>query len=143
MTIVDKTSLSATLDAVNPALFFERKLSKAEREVAAVWKAGRHSLPGAYAGMFAPTEKDLREGVTSFTGERLRTRAGTAHILGEEARRATRQGGRRTCGGERRVRPMVLGHGLSGSERGRGPTGPHTGGEPRRLPPRGTARAPQ
>lgn len=36
--------------------------------------------------MFAPTGRDFREGVRVFTGERMRTRAGTAHVLGEEAR---------------------------------------------------------
>lgn len=88
MSIVDDASLSATLDAVNEALFFGRKLSQSERREAAVWIAGRRGLPGAYAGMFAPTEKDFREGATFFTGESIRTGAGAAHILGEEACRA-------------------------------------------------------
>lgn len=38
--------------------------------------------------MFAPTEADFEKGVTLFTGETVRTRAGMAHILGEEACRA-------------------------------------------------------
>lgn len=88
MGIVDGDSLGATLDAVNEAVFFGRPLSQAARAEAARWIAGRQGLPGSYHGMFAPTESDRREGVRFFTGERFQTRAGTAHVLGEEACRA-------------------------------------------------------
>ena len=88
MTIVDPNSLAATLDAVNEALFLGRPLSKAQREGAAKWIAARQGLPGSYAGMFAPTEKDAKEGIRLFTGERLQSRGGAAHVLGEEACRA-------------------------------------------------------
>jgi len=85
MSLVRPDSLAATLDAVNEALFFGRPLSQADRREAAAWIAARQGLPGAYHGMFAPTEKDRREGIRLFTGERVATRAATAHILGEEA----------------------------------------------------------
>jgi len=88
MALVDPGSLANTLEAVNEALFFGRKLIKADRVGAARCIAGRQGLPGAYAGMFAPAEADFRTGIRVFTGERLSTRAGTAHILGEEAIRA-------------------------------------------------------
>ncbi|HUT36309.1 MAG TPA: hypothetical protein VNE39_22665 [Planctomycetota bacterium] len=88
MTLVTRDSLAATLDAVNEAFFFGRSPSKTRREEAAGWIAGRQGLPGAYVGMFAPTEKDRREGIRLFTGESFTTRAGTAHVLGEEACRA-------------------------------------------------------
>jgi len=88
MAIVDPTSLALTVDALNEAFFSGRPLSKAEREQAAGWLAGRQGLPGSYAGMFAPTEQDRREGFRLFTGEPVTTRAGTAHVLGEEASRA-------------------------------------------------------
>jgi hypothetical protein len=88
MSLVKAGSLTATLDGVNAALFAGEKLAKADRVEAARWIAGRQGLPGSYAGMFAPTERDFREGVRVFTGERMRTRAGTAHVLGEEAMRA-------------------------------------------------------
>ncbi len=81
-------SLAATLDAVNDALFFGRRLSDADRREAADWIAARQGLPGSYHGMFAPTESDRRGGIQLFTGERVATRAATAHILGEEACRA-------------------------------------------------------
>ena len=38
--------------------------------------------------MFAPTNEDYTEGVRLFTGERISSRVGTGHILGEEACRA-------------------------------------------------------
>jgi len=88
MGLVNRQSLNATLDAVDDALFHGRRLSKAERTDAARWIAGRQGLPGSYSGMFAPTTQDFETGVRFFTGERLPTRAGTAHVLGEEACRA-------------------------------------------------------
>lgn len=88
MTLTYPRSLGRTLEAVNDALFFGRKLTKADRLAAARWIARRQGLPGSYACMFAPTEADFRNGSRVFTGERLSTRAGTAHILGEEAVRA-------------------------------------------------------
>ena len=88
MELVSPDSLAATLDAVNDALFCGRKLSRADRDSAAKWIAARQGLPGSYAGMFAPTEMDRSDGIRLFTGEAVTTRAGTAHVLGEEAGRA-------------------------------------------------------
>jgi hypothetical protein len=88
VSLVRPDSLAATLDAVNDALFFGRPISDADRRRAAAWLAARQGLPGSYHGMFAPAEADRREGMRLFTGERVATRAATAHILGEEACRA-------------------------------------------------------
>jgi len=88
MNLVDRTSLAATLDRVNEAFFGGCSLSKVQRQQAARWIASRQGLPGSYAEMFAPTERDFRDGVVLFTGERLVTRAGLSHVLGEEACRA-------------------------------------------------------
>lgn len=85
MGIVNRSSLAATVDAVNEAVFYGRKLAKADRAQAAAWIASRQGRPGSYAGMFAPTAKDRNEGIRLFTGERFATRAGVAHVLGEEA----------------------------------------------------------
>jgi len=49
------------------------------------WVLSRHSLKGAYRGLFAPTEKDVR-GVKLVTGEPIFS-AALRHILGEEALR--------------------------------------------------------
>lgn len=87
MRLVHPHSLAATLDAVEEAFFFGRPLTAAQRQQAARWIAGRQGLPGSYAGMFAPVSRDWN-GIAVFTGETIATRAGTSHILGEEACRA-------------------------------------------------------
>jgi hypothetical protein len=50
--------------------------------------ASRQGQPGAYAGLFAAMPGELDHGYRFHTGERIRTRAGSTHILGEEALRA-------------------------------------------------------
>jgi hypothetical protein len=88
MSLIHPSSLAQTLDALNEAFFFGKQLTKAGKEAAAKWLAGRQGLPRAYADMFAPTERDFKEGLTLFTGEKIATRAGVSHILGEETGRA-------------------------------------------------------
>ena len=88
MTLIHPDSLAATVDAVSEAAFLGRPMPKAQREGAARFIAGRQGLPGSYAGMFAPSEKERRAGLRLFTGELGRSRAATGHILGEEACRA-------------------------------------------------------
>jgi hypothetical protein len=88
MRLVKPHSLSATLDAINEAFFFERSLSASDRERAAKWIAKRQGKAGAYADMFAPVEDYRAEPLTLFTGESRASRAGAAHILGEESCRA-------------------------------------------------------
>ena len=87
MKLVDPTSLGATLDRLNEALFFGRALAKADKEEAARWIAARQGLPGSYAGLFAVTPKDAAGDAAVFTGEKVRSGAATRHILGEEAGR--------------------------------------------------------
>ena len=85
MKLVHPQSLSGTLDAVGEALFFGKRVPKTEARRVAEWLAARRGLPGAYAGMFAPTPKDFARGIKLFTGERISSGAATGHILGEEA----------------------------------------------------------
>jgi len=88
MSLIHENSLALTLDALNEAFFYKKSLSEPEKKQVAQWIAGRQGKPGAYANMFAPTASDFTGGVRLFTGERLNSRAATAHILGEEACRA-------------------------------------------------------
>lgn len=88
MTIIDTNSLANTLDAVNETYFYGRSLDVLEKEQVAKWIAGQQGKPGAYANMFAPTERDFEEGIRVFTGEKITSGAATGHILGEEACRA-------------------------------------------------------
>ncbi len=85
MKLINQNSLASTLDSVNEAFFYNRPLSKSERVQAAKWIASRQGLPGSYANMFAPTKRDFRNGLTLFTGEKITTRAGLSHILGQES----------------------------------------------------------
>ena len=85
MKILYPTSLAATVDAINDALFFARPLKQSQKREAVKWIAGRVAADSPYVGMPAPTKKDFTQGVKLFTGEALKGRAITAHILGEEA----------------------------------------------------------
>ena len=88
--LVDSASLAATVDALSDAFFHTRVLSVAQRRAAASWIASRQGLPGSYAGAFAATAKDAREGYRLFTGERVSPGPGAAHIISQEACRALR-----------------------------------------------------
>jgi len=83
MSYLDRSSLGATLDSVSEAQCFGKTIPEAQRQSVARWIAGRQGLPGAYAGMFAPTERDAL-GSRLFTGEAVHSRVGVAHLLGEE-----------------------------------------------------------
>ncbi len=88
MKLVRAKSLAATIDRVNEAFFFHKKLARQERKHAAEMIAERQGLKGAYAHMFAPTAYDFENGIRVFTGERITSGAAIGHILGEEASRA-------------------------------------------------------
>lgn len=85
LSLIHPDSLGETLDSINLALFDHREISPGQREEAALWLTDRQGLPGAYAGMFAPTEYDYAFGTSTFTGEVVRSAAATGHVLGEEA----------------------------------------------------------
>jgi hypothetical protein len=88
--LIDRASLSETLDAINAASFDGRTLSADERGQAARWIVGRQGLPGAYADTFAGFPSERSKGIVLFTGERIQS-ASARHILGEEASRALRR----------------------------------------------------
>jgi len=85
--MIDATSLSRTVDAVNLAVFERRKLPAGERKQVAEWIVGRQGLPGAYADTFAGFPREREHGIVVFTGERI-TSASARHILGEETCRS-------------------------------------------------------
>ncbi|KPK73768.1 hypothetical protein AMJ87_00720 [candidate division WOR_3 bacterium SM23_60] len=88
MKMLHPNSLASTLDAVNEAFFMGRALTNPERKKITAWIAGRQGLKGAYRGMFAPTPRDLKNGIRLFTGERVVSGAAIGHVLGEESSRA-------------------------------------------------------
>jgi hypothetical protein len=83
MNHLNRNSLGSILDAISESLFFKQTLPKAQRLVVARWLVTRQGLPGSYTNTFAPPEKDT-VGIRRFTGERVRTQAGLAHLLGEK-----------------------------------------------------------
>ena len=87
--LINKASLSQTIDAINAAHFEGRALSAAERTEAARWIVARQGLPGSYGGTFAGFVPERSNGIVLFTGERIAS-ASARHILGEEASRALR-----------------------------------------------------
>jgi len=87
MKYISQHSLAETVDKVNEALFLGKEITKEEKKKIAGWLASRQGIKGSYSGMIAPTERDFKTGIRVFTGEPMRTGAGTSHILGEEASR--------------------------------------------------------
>ena len=102
--LVHVHSLASTLDAVGEALFYGREIPDQDLCEAAGWLARRQARSGQWAGMFAPTGLDYREGVVLFSGERLRTRLGARNVLTSEAARALA-----LCDGALPTREAVLG----------------------------------
>jgi hypothetical protein len=106
--LIDRTSLSKTVDAINATHFYGRELAAAERRQTARWIAARQGLPGAYGGTFAGLPSERSKGIVLFTGERIAS-ASSRHILGEEACRALRQ---------LRVRDVEVTRALAGADEG-------------------------
>jgi hypothetical protein len=88
--LINRASLSQTVDEINAAQFYGRTLTTNERAQAARWIAERQGLPGSYADTFAGFPAERSKGIVLFTGERIAS-ASARHILGEEASRALRQ----------------------------------------------------
>jgi hypothetical protein len=87
--LINRTSLSQTVDAINAAQFDGRALSATDRRQVARWIAARQGLSGSYSGTFAGFPAERSKGIVLFTGERIAS-ASARHILGEEASRALR-----------------------------------------------------
>jgi len=88
MKLINHNKLTSTIDAVNEAFFLKRSLSKSDRSQVAQWIASRQGMPGSYANMFAPTRGDFQNDLVLFTGEKVSSRVGLSHILGQESSRA-------------------------------------------------------
>jgi hypothetical protein len=87
--LINRSSLSQTVDAINAAHVEGRTLAAADRGQAARWIAARQGLPGSYGGTFAGFPDERSRGIVLFTGERIAS-ASARHILGEESSRALR-----------------------------------------------------
>ena len=85
MALVNKDSLSETIDNVNEALFFGREFAENHKSEVSGFIASRFGLLGSYQGLYAPCREDTADRVRFFTGEPIKSRASIAHILGEES----------------------------------------------------------
>jgi hypothetical protein len=87
MDIVVKNSLAKTVDNIDELLFLRKKINRTDISKATHFILGRTNKPGSYENMPAPTEYDFKNGLKLFTGEKVTSNAGIAHILGHEALR--------------------------------------------------------
>lgn len=88
MSAMELTSLAAAVDEIDSARFVGAPIEAARRAELAAWIAAQQGQRGSYAGLPAPTAADATCPLRLFTGEAVRSGAGRAHILGEEACRA-------------------------------------------------------
>ncbi len=86
MKILNRQSLTTTVDSFNEAVLFGRSW---QREAAALvqWLGSRLGEDRAYADSLAMTASDWQREFRLFTGERITTRAARSHIIAEEALR--------------------------------------------------------
>jgi len=84
MNYLDTNSLFRTVDNVSEALLFGFDIEVGEKAAIADFIISRQNND-AYAGTFAPTENDSKQELIVFTGERIKSRAGRYHMIGEEA----------------------------------------------------------
>lgn len=87
MILLNKTSLAQTIDNVNEAFFYRKKISKSEANDITRWICSRFNTEYSYNGSFGLTSKDMKSKIYTFTGERLSSPASLRHIMAEEASR--------------------------------------------------------
>ena len=83
MKLLYRSSLYKTVDNVNEALFYGKKISKKEAGEVISWISGRLDTKYSYNHSFGLTEYDMKHTVYTFTGERL-LYASMRHIMAEE-----------------------------------------------------------
>lgn len=89
--ILDRSSLSRTLENLNEAWFYGNEIPGEEKVEISGFLAGRQGAEGSYSGLPAPTAMDMNTlPHRLFTGEKLSSVAGFTHVIGEEALRALR-----------------------------------------------------
>ena len=90
MSLLNRTSLYKTVDNVNEALFFGKKISKPQAAELVNWISTRYDTENSYNHSYGLTGRDMRSPVHTFTGERLLC-ASMRHIMAEEAARVVLQ----------------------------------------------------
>lgn len=90
MSLLNTSSLYRTVDNVNDALFFGKKISKPEAREIVGWISTRYDTEYSYNHSYGLTGRDMNSQVHTFTGERLLC-ASMRHIMAEEAARVVLQ----------------------------------------------------
>lgn len=88
--LVHPASLTQTIDNINEAFFFGRKITREEAVEAIHFICSQKGNANAYASGFGMTDEDMSAGVYTFTGELLSSPASRRHITTEEASRTLR-----------------------------------------------------
>lgn len=78
-------SLWDTVDHINHSYYFRESIPTKRKRELATWIADRMDEKEGYFGLFAPTPHDFENTVCTYTGEPVTSKAGKAHLLGEEA----------------------------------------------------------
>ncbi|MBS1517007.1 MAG: hypothetical protein JSS91_02880 [Bacteroidetes bacterium] len=86
--LLDKNSLSVTVDKINEVYFYGNDFSDYNVDETVKWILGRYNTEYSYRGSFGVTDKDMRSVLRTFTGEKLTSQASMRHIHAEEAGRA-------------------------------------------------------
>lgn len=75
------------MDNVSEALLFGLDIEEDEKSQTVDFIIGQQGRFNAYAELFAPTDFDLKHDLILFTGEKIKSRVGKCHVIGEEASR--------------------------------------------------------
>jgi hypothetical protein len=90
MQLLNRSSLYKTVDNVNEALFYGKKITKTEAKNVINWMSSRYDTEYSYNRSFGLTGKDMNSGIYTYTGERL-VSASMRHIMAEESARVVLQ----------------------------------------------------
>jgi hypothetical protein len=90
MQLLNRSSLYKTVDNVNEALFYGKKITKTDAKNVINWMSSRHDTEYSYNRSFGLTGKDMNSGIYTYTGERL-VSASMRHIMAEESARVVLQ----------------------------------------------------
>jgi hypothetical protein len=88
---LEQNSLVQTVEYISEAFLLGKKIDKNSRISLAKFIVEQQDKPNCYAHTFAPTEFDLTNEFRLFTGEKVNSKVGLCHILGEEASVALRR----------------------------------------------------
>ncbi len=85
--MIHNPSLAKTIDTINEAFFHNQSTPRDLMQEIVEWLCQQQVKSGSNTGIFMPTETEIKEGITLFTGEKLKTKLASRNILTQEAAR--------------------------------------------------------